>query len=126
MVMKVIFSTNGGNSIENQNVLYGGKATRPSTDPTKENYIFTGWYTEEEDGEKVESLDNIDGDISITNDNYLTIMYNNIGMIRYVYYLKISRMPLPSDGSLPFGILQRDKNGNRSTAYFKGGNQSDF
>ena len=56
----------------------------------------------------------------------ITIMYNNIGMIRYVYYLKISRMPLPSDGSLPFGILQRDKNGNRSTAYFKGGNQSDF
>ena len=35
------------------------------SDPTKENYIFTGWYTEEEDGEKVESLDNIDGDITL-------------------------------------------------------------
>ncbi len=41
----VTFNTDGGSSVDSQTVTYGGKATRPSTDPTKEGYIFDDWYT---------------------------------------------------------------------------------
>ena len=41
----VVFNTDGGSSVDSQTVIYGGKATRPSTDPTKEGYIFDDWYT---------------------------------------------------------------------------------
>ena len=40
----VSFDTVGGSEIESQIVEYGGKATRPPENPTKEGYIFYGWY----------------------------------------------------------------------------------
>ncbi len=43
----VIFNTSGGSSIDNQYVREGGKATRPTTDPTRSGYLFDGkWYTD--------------------------------------------------------------------------------
>ena len=41
----VTFNTQGGSSIDALKVTEGGKATKPQ-DPTKENYIFSGWYKE--------------------------------------------------------------------------------
>ena len=43
----VSFETNGGNAINSQTVNYGGKATKPSTDPTKDNRTFYGYYSDE-------------------------------------------------------------------------------
>ncbi|MFC6333508.1 S-layer homology domain-containing protein [Paenibacillus septentrionalis] len=43
----VIFNTSGGSPIDTQYVREGGKATRPTTDPTRDGYIFDGkWYTD--------------------------------------------------------------------------------
>lgn len=42
----VTFRTNGGSEIEGQKVVYGNKAVRPETDPTREHYVFDGWYAD--------------------------------------------------------------------------------
>ena len=41
----VTFNTQGGSSIDALKVPEGGKVTKPQ-DPTKENFIFSGWYKE--------------------------------------------------------------------------------
>jgi uncharacterized repeat protein (TIGR02543 family) len=41
----VSFNTDGGSEVTSQTITYGNKATRPSTNPTKEGYIFDDWYT---------------------------------------------------------------------------------
>jgi len=46
---KVTFDTAGGSAIEAQDIVYGDKAVRPEENPTRENYNFLGWITE--DGE---------------------------------------------------------------------------
>ena len=43
--LTVTFDTDGGSAVAPQTIEYGGKATRPSTDPTKEGYTFDNWYT---------------------------------------------------------------------------------
>ena len=42
----VSFDTDGGTSIESQEIAYGQKATRPANNPTKEGYTFNNWYTD--------------------------------------------------------------------------------
>jgi uncharacterized repeat protein (TIGR02543 family) len=48
----VTFSMNGSGSAQPvpqvQNIAQGEKATRPATDPARNNYIFSGWYKEAE------------------------------------------------------------------------------
>lgn len=44
---KVKFNTNGGNTIESQNIVKGGKVVKP-TDPVKVNYIFKNWKLDNE------------------------------------------------------------------------------
>ena len=47
-VYVVKFDTQGGNTIANQIVEKGNKVVKP-TNPTKEGYIFKGWYVELEE-----------------------------------------------------------------------------
>ena len=42
----VTFETNGGNTVDSQNVKEGETVSKPD-DPLKEGYIFKGWYTDE-------------------------------------------------------------------------------
>ena len=42
----VTFESNGGTSVPSQSVAEGQKATKPE-DPTRDYYIFNGWYKEE-------------------------------------------------------------------------------
>jgi uncharacterized repeat protein (TIGR02543 family) len=41
----VTFDSNGGSSVDQQTINYGGKATQP-INPTKIGYTFSGWYKE--------------------------------------------------------------------------------
>jgi len=45
-VYTVTYNTDGGTAINEEKVVNGQKATRP-TDPTKEGHIFKGWYLED-------------------------------------------------------------------------------
>ena len=42
----VTFNTAGGSTVQDQEVAYGAKATRPATDPTKTGYTFDNWYAD--------------------------------------------------------------------------------
>ena len=39
----VTFNSDGGSAVSSQEVTYGGKATKPTTDPTKDKYEFVKW-----------------------------------------------------------------------------------
>ena len=41
----VTFDSNGGSAVESQTVIFGQKIMKPS-DPTKDGYVFKGWYNE--------------------------------------------------------------------------------
>lgn len=43
----VTFESNGGSAVEAQQVVEGKFATKPQPVPTKDGYLFTGWYTEQ-------------------------------------------------------------------------------
>ena len=47
---KVTFNLNGHGTgkPQDQDVQYGNKATKPTTDPTDQNYTFVGWYKDSE------------------------------------------------------------------------------
>ena len=63
---QVTFNSDGGSAVESQEVIHGQKAQRPVS-PTKEGYIFVGWYT---DSRKTVEFDFVNG--VITKD---TILY---------------------------------------------------
>ncbi len=44
LIYKVIFDSNGGTKIDDQEVLAGESANKP-TDPVKEGYTFEGWFS---------------------------------------------------------------------------------
>lgn len=41
----VTFNTNGGSTVKTQSIVQGTKLSKPA-EPTKEDYVFTGWYTD--------------------------------------------------------------------------------
>ena len=46
----VTFDFDNGTEAKNKQVENGEKVTKPETDPTKEDYIFAGWYTKDTSG----------------------------------------------------------------------------
>ena len=58
----VCFESNGGSSVDSQTIQYGEKIKRPE-DPTREGYIFSGWF---KDIDKTEIWD-FDSDIVLGN-----------------------------------------------------------
>lgn len=44
---EIDFNSNGGSKVDTQYIEKGSKVTKP-TDPEKDNYIFDGWYTDNE------------------------------------------------------------------------------
>jgi|GEM_PF-4515448 len=75
----VSFEENGGSYVANQTVTHGQKASKPTVDPTRTGYDFSGWYSDE--GLTVE----FDFDAGITGDTTIyakwiphtyTVVYN--------------------------------------------------
>ena len=46
-VYTVTFVSNGGSAVATQTVAEGAKVTKPTPDPTKEDFDFDAWYKEE-------------------------------------------------------------------------------
>ena len=42
----VTFNSNGGSAVASASVLSGETVSKPETDPTKDGYVFAGWYTD--------------------------------------------------------------------------------
>lgn len=74
----VIFNTNGGSKVETQVVASGDKATMPNVEPTKENYIFDNWYTDN----TYETL--FDFDSVITADTTIYAKWNEKKKTKYI------------------------------------------
>ena len=49
----ITFNSLGGSSVESQSVEKNSNATRPD-EPTKDGYVFVGWYTSTDDGDSLE------------------------------------------------------------------------
>ena len=47
LTFTVTFDTNGGSSVDAQEVVSGALATRPASAPTKSGYTFVNWYSDE-------------------------------------------------------------------------------
>ena len=81
-IYKVSFNLNGGEgTFETQRITEGEKATRPSTEPTRENtataeYTFGGWYTSTDNGETI-SDEPFDFDTPITGNLTLYAFWNS-------------------------------------------------
>ena len=61
----VMFQSNGGSAVASVTVEENGKVTEP-TAPTKENYVFGGWFKDSECTEAwVFATDTVQGDITL-------------------------------------------------------------
>lgn len=74
----IIYNSNGGSSVNSQEVSYGNKITKP-TNPTKENYVFDGWYIDEQLSEQ------FDFNTTITNDITLYAKWREAGSFSYEF-----------------------------------------
>ena len=64
--VKVTFDSQGGSPTPNiQNIEKGKVATNPTKQPTKDGYIFTGWYTEKECKNKYDFSTAVEKDITL-------------------------------------------------------------
>lgn len=60
----IVFNSNSGTAVESKQVLNGNKLIKP-TDPTKENFVFDGWYIDEEFNEQFDFNTPITKDITL-------------------------------------------------------------
>lgn len=65
-VNTVTFDTgDGASKVQAQVLEEGVKPTEPETEPTKEGYIFKGWYTAAENGEEFDFNADLTGDVTV-------------------------------------------------------------
>jgi|GEM_PF-1471763 len=83
----VTFNTHGGNTVQSQKVEDGETATRPPTDPIRDNHNFVNWFTDETDGTP------FDFDTSITEDT--TIHARWIAVHTVIFDTHSSTFPMP-------------------------------
>ena len=60
----VTFDSNGGSSVQSQNVRVGATATQPAN-PTRTGYTFQGWYTARDGGTKYDFDTTVTGDVTL-------------------------------------------------------------
>ena len=60
----VTFDSNGGSSVQSQNVRVGATATQPAT-PTRTGYTFQGWYTAKNGGTRYDFDKVVTGDVTL-------------------------------------------------------------
>lgn len=60
----VKFETNGGTSVKNQTVVKNNKVTSPAN-PTREDYVFDGWYTDKELTKKYDFATAVTGNLTL-------------------------------------------------------------
>ena len=60
----VTFDSNGGSSVQSQNVRVGATATQPAT-PTRTGYTFQGWYTAKNGGTRYDFDKAVTGDVTL-------------------------------------------------------------
>ena len=68
----VSFNTNGGNTIDSVEIIKGGKVTRPSNNPVRENAVFINWYSDSD----MSVL--FDFDSPITDDTIIYAKWNDL------------------------------------------------
>ena len=68
----VSFNTNGGNTIDSVEIIKGGKVTRPSNNPIRENAVFINWYSDSD----MSVL--FDFDSPITDDTIIYAKWNDL------------------------------------------------
>ena len=54
---RVVFDSADGNGIESQNVKDGALASRPAQDPTRDGYLFDGWFAKDANGDSKVAYD---------------------------------------------------------------------
>lgn len=61
----VTFETNGGTQLSSVTYFYGDKITAPKTNPVRSDFMFSGWYADEDFTQEFEFGTEISGDVTI-------------------------------------------------------------
>ena len=94
----VKFETNTTDTISDQEILSGGKVTKPQ-DPVKEGYTFTGWYLDEEFDTKVTAIA-----AETKEDVVLTAIWEKVAIYKIEYVIEGGRLPSDAPTSFTAGI----------------------
>ena len=54
---QVVFDSGNGSSVDSQTIAEGTQANRPAQDPTKDGYLFDGWFTKDAKGDSKVAYD---------------------------------------------------------------------
>ena len=54
---QVVFDSDNGTSVDSQTIAEGTQASRPAEDPTKDGYLFDGWFTKDAKGDSKVAYD---------------------------------------------------------------------